>query len=93
VGLEFLDPEEDEVVVVFMFEEKPRLGPVVLWVEMDTKPVVELVVATEPEAVAGVLEVVLGLASEWDAVSFILPSFATLSCLRAMVFFWLILVS
>ena len=93
MGLEFFAPEEDVVVVLFVFEEEPQLGPVALWVKMETKPVVELVVATEPEAIADVLEVVLGLALEWDNVSFILPSFASLSCLRVMVFFWLILVS
>ena len=60
---------------------------------VEARVVVELVAATEPEAVVEALEVVLELVSEWDAASSICPSFASLSRLRAKFFFWLILVS
>lgn len=73
--------------MLVVIEEEPRLDPVVLWDVIDAVPVVEL------EAVTKGLKVVLELVSELDAIPSIVSSFAFLNCLRAIVFFRLILAS
>lgn len=92
VGLKFFAPEEEEVVVDvwFALEEEPRFDPVVLWVETEACPVVEVVAASELCAIVGALEVVY---EELDDTSSVFPSLASLRRLSAKVFFWLILVS